>query len=348
MKLTIIIPCYNVAPFIGRALMCLVNQSLTEMEIICVNDKSTDDTLDVLRSWEKGDLRIKVLDNKKHMGIALAKNRGLDIATGEYVGFMEPYDFVQTDYYERLIKLADMMGLQVACGELSIVDTHGKKHPDPYRTTKNMPNSYHLFRQYTTAIYRRDFLDAAGIRFPNLIINDDIVFEAMVKCAMTKPMGFIKRISYTRFFYPEIQEQAYWPAKTVQDSLLAIRTAINIYNSRPMLLKDYVNGAHEYFKYLYKNTLNKNIKMQSSIASSICDIFETLKWPEDFSIKNPPLFFALKNHDAAGVIDVLRAQKTHIKTYRIFGRWVLAKKTYSATDVQITILGIPFWTTNIK
>lgn len=348
MKLTIIIPCYNVAPFIGRALMCLVNQSLTDMEIICINDKSTDNTLDVLRSWERGDLRIKVLDNKKHMGIAFAKNQGLDIAVGEYVGFIEPYDFVPTDYYERLTKLAAMMCLQVACGELCIIDTRGKKHPDPYHTTKNMPNSYHLFRQYTTAIYRRDFLNSASIRFPKLTVNDDIVFEAMVKCSMTKPMGFIKQAVYTRCLYPEIQDVAYWPAKTVQDSLRAIRTAINIYNTRPMSLSDYVNGAHEYFRYLYKTTLNKNIKMQSSIAASICDIFEILKYPEDFSVKNPHLFLALKNHDSVGVIDVLRAQQTHIKTYRIFGRWTLAKKTYNATDMQIKILGIPFWTTDIK
>ena len=348
MKLTIIIPCYNVAPFIGRALMCLVNQSLTDMEIICINDKSTDDTLGVLRSWEKGDLRIKVLDNKKHMGIALTKNRGLDVAIGEYVGFMEPYDFVQTDYYERLVELADMMCLQVACGELCIVDTHGKKHPDPYQTAKNMPNSYHLFRQYTTAIYRRDFLNATGIRFPKLIINDDIVFEAMVKCSITKPMGFINRVTYTRFLYPEIQDRAYWHAKTVQDSLRAIRTAINIYNSRPMSLTDYVNGAHEYFKYLYKTTLNKNIKMQSSIAQSICDTFEMLKWSEDFFVKNPSLFMVLKNHDPVGVLDVLHAQKTHIKTYRIFGRWTFMKKIYSATDMQIKIFGIMFWTTDIK
>lgn len=348
MKLSVIIPCYNVASFIGRVLMCLVNQSLTDIEIICINDKSTDGTLDALRGWEQGDLRIKVLDNQKHMGIALTKNRGLDVAVGEYVGFMEPYDFVPTDYYERLVNIADVMSLQVACGELCIVDTHGKKHPDPYHTTKDMPNSYHLFRQYTTAIYRRDFLNAAGIRFPKLIVNDDIVFEAMVKCSMTKPMGFIKQVVYTRFLYPEIQEQAYWPAEAVQDSLHAIRTAINIYNSRPMSLLDYVNGAHEYFGYLYKNTLNKNIKKQSSIASSICDIFETLKWPEEFSVKNPPLFLVLKNHDPVGVIDVLRAQQTHVKTYRIFDRWTLANKTYNATDVQIKILGVPFWTTHIK
>ena len=348
MKLTVIIPCYNVAPFIGRVLMCLVNQSLTDMEIICINDKSTDGTLDVLRSWEQGDLRVKVLDNKKHMGIASAKNQGLDIAVGEYVGFMEPYDFVSTDYYKRLTELADMMGLQVACGELCVVDTRGHRQPDPYHTTKNMPNSYHLFRQYTTAIYRRDFLNAASIRFPKLSVNDDIVFEAMVKCSMTTPMGFINRVSYTRFFYPEIQDQAYWSTKTVQDSLRAIRTAINIYNSRPMTLTNYVNGAHEYFQYLCKNTLNKNIKMQSSIASAICDTFQMLKYPEDLSIKNPPLFLALKNRDSAGVIDVLRAQQTHVKIYRIFGRWTLAKKTYSATDIQLKILGIPFWITNIK
>lgn len=88
---SIILPCYNVAPYLDECLESLVRQTWEDLEIICVNDGSTDDTPAVLRGWAEKDARIRVI-HQENGGAFSARNAGLDAAAGEYIGFVDPDD----------------------------------------------------------------------------------------------------------------------------------------------------------------------------------------------------------------------------------------------------------------
>lgn len=85
-KISIIVPVYNVEKYLSRCLDSLLNQTLIDIEIICVNDGSTDESLKILESYAEKDNRIKIV-NKENGGLSSARNEGLKYVTSDYVGF---------------------------------------------------------------------------------------------------------------------------------------------------------------------------------------------------------------------------------------------------------------------
>lgn len=347
MKLSIIIPCYNVAPFLNRGLRSLVNQTLRDIEIICIDDKSCDDTLNILKIWAQRDLRIRVIANRKNIGVAKTRNRGIDTATGEYIGFMDPDDYVDLDFFERLVNLADYGKLQVATGQLCVIEINGKKYYDPYRSVSELKKSLHNFKYHYTAVYRRDFINAHNIRYPNLTINEDSVFETMVKCAMTTPLGLVRGTYYYYCRRDESLNSDWWSESKVRQSMAGIAMIIDIYNTMPVSDRDYICGAHGYFNYLREVSLLKNTKTMEMVAQHMCHIFRKLKFPEKVRMDNGPLYRALVNDDARGVLDVLAAQKWRTRTYRLFGIIKIMTIAYTKTRRDIRLFGLLIYRMNL-
>ena len=104
-KVSILVPCYNVEKYLNQCLDSIVNQTLKDIEIICINDGSTDSTLDIIKSYAKKDKRIIIID-KKNEGYGKSMNRGLNVASGEYVGIVESDDWVEKDAFEVLYNTA--------------------------------------------------------------------------------------------------------------------------------------------------------------------------------------------------------------------------------------------------
>lgn len=347
MKLSIIVPCYNVAPYLERGLRSLVNQSLHDIEIICIDDKSSDDTLNVLRIWAQRDLRIKVFANNKNIGVAKTRNRGIDMAVGEYIGFMDPDDFVDLDFFDKLVHLADKMHYQVVCGQLCVIEIGGRKHYDPYRSVEELKQTLHNFKYHYTAVYRRDFINQNSIRYPCLSINEDSVFETIVKCAMTTPLALVKGIYYYYCRRPESLNADWWSEKKICESMRGIEMIIDIYNSSHVSARDYICGAHGYFNYLRDVTLIKNVKTQEMVASHMCSMFRKLKYQDKLRQDNNPLYLALANDDARGVIDVINAQKWRTRTYRIFGFIKFITIAYTSTRRDVRVFGCLVYRMNL-
>lgn len=115
-ELSIIIPVYNAEEFLGKCLDSIVSQTLQDIEIICVNDGSTDNSLDVCNSYANADDRIKVI-NKVNGGSLSARKAGVSAATGDYIGFVDADDWVESDMYERLMNEATLYTADVvSCG----------------------------------------------------------------------------------------------------------------------------------------------------------------------------------------------------------------------------------------
>lgn len=127
MKLSVIVPVYNMAAD-GKLAYCmdsLVGQTISDYEIIAVDDASTDDSLNVLKGYEKKyPDKVKVVSypvNKRQGG---AKNEGLRVALGEWIGFIDSDDWVTPDYYEKLLNKAEETGADMVGCDYSLVESH--------------------------------------------------------------------------------------------------------------------------------------------------------------------------------------------------------------------------------
>lgn len=111
-KVTIVVPVYNVEKYLAECLDSLIHQTLREIEIICVNDGSTDGSLKILEAYQKKDERIKVI-NQKNRGLSIARNVGFDIAKGEYVYFCDSDDYLALNAMEKCYETAKMHNVDV-------------------------------------------------------------------------------------------------------------------------------------------------------------------------------------------------------------------------------------------
>ncbi|MBQ4078183.1 glycosyltransferase [bacterium] len=139
-KVSVILPVYNVGKYLRQSLDSLINQTLKEIEIICVNDGSIDDSYDILEEYREKDSRIKVI-HKENKGTGAARNDGLRIATGECIGFVDPDDWVKPNMFERLYNLIKEKDLDIA---MCMPDGYDEKNainaPFPYFVDANFEN----------------------------------------------------------------------------------------------------------------------------------------------------------------------------------------------------------------
>lgn len=120
-KISIIVPVYNVENYLERCIDSLVSQTIEEIEIILVDDDSTDRSLELCRKAAEADARIKVL-HKANEGAGMARNAALKIASGEYVGFVDSDDYVAPDMFESLLKKAERYGSDLVISGVLFVD----------------------------------------------------------------------------------------------------------------------------------------------------------------------------------------------------------------------------------
>lgn len=105
-KISVIIPVYNTAKYLMECLDSVIAQTLEDLEIICVNDGSTDLSLEILKEFARKDSRIKLI-NQNNRGVSAARNAGLKIATGKYVGFVDSDDTVDAEFFKKLFTAAE-------------------------------------------------------------------------------------------------------------------------------------------------------------------------------------------------------------------------------------------------
>lgn len=124
-KVSVIIPIYNVEDYIEECLDSVVNQTLEDIEIICINDGSTDNTLDILERYANNDNRIKLI-SQSNSGLSASRNVGLDHATGEYICFLDSDDYFELEALEELYDIAHKKRLDFAFFKLINFDNETK------------------------------------------------------------------------------------------------------------------------------------------------------------------------------------------------------------------------------
>lgn len=105
-KVSIIIPIYNKEEYLERCLDSVISQTLEDIEIILINDGSSDKSLEICHKYQEKDNRIKVI-NQKNSGVSIARNRGMKEASGEYIAFIDPDDYIEQNMYSSMYKLCE-------------------------------------------------------------------------------------------------------------------------------------------------------------------------------------------------------------------------------------------------
>ncbi|MFW6271607.1 MAG: glycosyltransferase [Desulfosalsimonas sp.] len=124
-KVSIIIPVYNLEKYLRRCLDSVINQTLNEIEIICINDGSMDSSLNILRNYENRDSRIRVI-NKKNEGQGIARNIGINMAKGKYIGFVDGDDWIETEMYKKMYEIAKNNNSDMQICTIKRVDAEGR------------------------------------------------------------------------------------------------------------------------------------------------------------------------------------------------------------------------------
>lgn len=177
--ISIVIPIYNVEKYLEECLDSIINQEYENLEIICVNDGSTDNSLQIIREYEAADNRIKVID-KPNGGYGHAVNRGLEEATGHWLSIIEPDDIIDRRMYKDLVSLANTCEVEPDIVKGSYWLYFALDDSDPYVERPNLMNCMpqgictldvwedpELLRHHPSiwsAIYRLDFINEHSIR----------------------------------------------------------------------------------------------------------------------------------------------------------------------------------------
>lgn len=187
-KVSIIVPIYNVEKYLARCLDSLVGQTLEEIEIIAVNDGSTDGSLKILRDYGKREFRLIVI-NQENYGVSEARNAGINRASGEYLAFVDPDDWLNQDMYKIMYQKAREYECDIVmCSYVREFKTHSKlKEFD-------LPRELYLQNEDVKSIFLRrligpindeianpELLDAWGpiwskLYKKDLIINNQLTF----------------------------------------------------------------------------------------------------------------------------------------------------------------------------
>ncbi len=188
-KVSVIVPVYNVKKYLAKCLDSIIAQTLKDIEIICVNDGSSDGSDKVLEEYKKKDARIQVV-NRKNGGLSAARNTGMPYAKGKYIGFVDSDDYIEPTMYELMYYNAEHFQSQmVICAAHKIDDTTGIVFDDdPYYTLGYFPKELdnRAFTHVDTKdffqdlcvmawnkLYLRSFLEEKNAKFPDGYIFED-------------------------------------------------------------------------------------------------------------------------------------------------------------------------------
>ncbi len=186
-NVSIIVPVYNVEKFLERCLESLVNQTMKEIEIICINDGSKDKSDEILNKYSQKDYRIKII-KQENLGVSVARNNGVNIAKGEYIGFVDSDDWVDLDFFEKLYIAAKNNNVDIAAAGIIRLHKFSKKFHLKFNNeivTENVNEKFNLcdvpeLSYVWNKIYKKEVYIKNNFRFEEGIFFEDVIFTPVV------------------------------------------------------------------------------------------------------------------------------------------------------------------------
>lgn len=260
-SVSVVIPVYNVEKYLNECMDSIVNQTLSDIEIICINDGSTDNSLDILQEYASCDDRI-IIFNQKNQGHAVATNKGIEMARGEYLFLMDSDDILKLNaleltYNEISEKKVDFVlfkSLNYDDQKDEYYESENFSMNNIFEVVGNEIFDYNdikelMFNACVTPwskLYSREFIIRENIRFPEGLIFDDNVFfyESLLKA---KRISFLDEFLFIRRWYA---------TSSTMNGDLRFADSMPISNKIIEVFRD--NNEYDNYKY---NLLNNKIEI---------------------------------------------------------------------------------------
>lgn len=318
--LSVIVPVYNTAPWLRKCLDSICTQSYKALEIICVNDGSTDNSADILEEYAAKDSRIKVF-TQKNAGLSAARNTGLENATGEWITGVDSDDWLYPGIYEKamgcITEAVDMVFFGVQnVDEAGDVLSHNRYFDLPEAGTYTLSSKkiFYLNVCFVTKLWRRSLIEDNHLRFPVGLVHED---EAMY--ALAAP--YVRKISICPTIgYAYTQREHSIMHESELDELRRIRRFIPIaefvyaeYAKRDLLH----SPARKHMLSLFKGICMHihNVKQEEAKNIALKEVFPLIEkyglLEEDYLIER------IQPFSRRGIVTITRYQCA--KLYRIGG-----------------------------
>lgn len=283
-SVTVIIPTYNCSLYIKKCIKSVLDQTLTNIEIVVIDDCSSDSTVDLIPP----NCEIKILKNKKRLGSGLSRNLGIKYSNGEYIAFLDGDDFYpEKDSLKKLYNIAKQKNANIVGGSLFIVDAKSnieiRDFPGQYFTRSGFINysDYQHDGGFYRFIYKKDFLILKNIAFRDLLRMQDPVFlvESMVA---SKSFYAIPDYVYA---YRKNHKTVDWNEQNVKDKLTAISLILKISRENKLAHLHYlmVKNFYNFFRIHLKKVGNFKNQTQEFLKVLKMIDFDLLhsKWEQD-------------------------------------------------------------------
>ena len=188
--ISVIIPVYNVQEYLPKCLESVLGQTLRDIEVICVDDRSFDASLAILGEHAARDSRLRIISQESNRGVSAARNKGLDSACGEYVFFLDADDWIETNHLEEMYAKAVETGRNIVTNENWLKEFPDRSERPPEKSILKgesgvFPVEYVQSRLYQTVwsrLYRRTFIEENELRFPEeLCYGEDYYFSGLAE-----------------------------------------------------------------------------------------------------------------------------------------------------------------------
>lgn len=227
MKVSVVIPVFNVEPYLAECLDSVLAQTLRDIEVVCVDDGSTDGSGSLLDEYASEDPRIKVI-HQSNMGVGHARNVGMDASSGDFIAFMDPDDLYPDEtVLEDLVTGAESNGVKVCGGSLLTKEGVELEPEFTFREDGLIDYADYQFEYgFYRYIYNRRMLVDAGVRFPGLARFQDVPFCVNALHAAGRIYA-LKRVSY---LYRDGHKTVEWSADEGRKALAHVEGILATYD----------------------------------------------------------------------------------------------------------------------
>jgi glycosyltransferase involved in cell wall biosynthesis len=201
-QVSVVVPVFNTAPYLRKCLESLTGSTLTDIEIICVDDASTDSSVEIVEGFARQDERIRLIRHARNQGLGAARNTGIAAARAAYVGGVDSDDWVGPTMFERLLEGTDGGRADVVEGGYLQIDTAGevvRRHTPTPRVVENDQNQINIFEitrpAFYTKLWRRSLFVDNDIWFPPRLYFEDLATTPRL-LAKARRIHFIEDASY--------------------------------------------------------------------------------------------------------------------------------------------------------
>lgn len=296
--ISVIVSVYNSQDYIGECLESVINQTYKNLEIICVEDCGSDNSIEIIQKYIQNDNRIRLIRHKKNLGCGGARNTGINNANGKYIYFIDGDDFIENNYIENLVNTIEKYNTDIVCNSKMLKyyknneskNCFIKKEDDFILNTVVDFNENIVKKIMTSAlckIYKTDFLRSNNFYFPEKLKFEDFAFLHILK-TQAKSVVFTYDSTY---FYRQREGSLIHQYKTKGndfDSINAIKYIYDFYKKNNLL--DRYTIPFAWLKKFFKRQDNKN-KYFAILKSELLQMKEDILQNKNIYNKKDWVFF---------------------------------------------------------